>query len=113
MYLLQNLVPFAQDYQLIGFTEKQLKESLAREATIWDFFIQNNLLQSIDNSSIKNYIGESPKTQELGEASPGNIGSFCGWQIVKKYMDKFPETTLSSLMNLNAETIFQQAKYKP
>ncbi len=113
LYLLQKLVPFAKEHELIGYTEKQLKESLEREAYIWDLFVQNNILQSIDNSIIKNYIGEGPKTPELGEASPGNIGSFCGWQIVKKYMNKFPETGLDALMNTNAETIFEKAKYKP
>jgi len=113
LYLLQKLVPFAKDYQLIGYTEKQFLESKQREAIIWDLFVQNSLLQSIDNSIIKNYIGEGPKTPELGEASPGNIGSFSGWQIVKKYMDKFPETSLETMMNTDAETIFQNAKYKP
>jgi hypothetical protein len=113
LFLLQKLVPFAKDHQLIGFTEKQLNESLQREAIIWDLFVQNNFLQSIDNGIIKNYIGESPKTAELGEASPGNIGSFSGWQIVKKYMNKFPETSLDALMNTNAEIVFEKAKYKP
>jgi hypothetical protein len=113
LYILQKLVPYAKEYQLIGYTEKQYKESSQREAVIWDLFVQNNFLQSIDNNVIKNYIGESPKTIELGEASPGNIGSFSGWQIVKKYMDNFPETSLDSLMNTDAETIFQKAKYKP
>ena len=113
LYLLQKLVPFAQEHQLIGYSEKQLKESKARQAAIWDLFVQNGLLQSIDNSVIKNYIGESPKTSELGEAAPGNIGSFAGWQIVQKFMSKFPETSLSSLMTMDAETLFSQAKYKP
>jgi hypothetical protein len=113
LYLLQKLVPFAKDHQLIGYTEKQWNESVQREAVIWDLFVQNNFLQSIDNNIIKNYIGESPKTTELGEASPGNIGSFCGWQVVKKYMNSFPETSLSGLMGTDPEIIFQKAKYKP
>jgi uncharacterized protein YjaZ len=89
------------------------KACLEREAVIWDLFIQNNFLQSIDNNIIKNYIGEGPKTQELGEASPGNIGSFCGWQIVKKYMQQSPSISLDSLLNTNAEIIFEKTKYKP
>ncbi len=113
LYLLQKLVPSAADYQLIGFTEKQLKESLEREAIIWDLFVQNNLLRTLDFNMIKNYIGDSPKTQELGEASPGNIGSFSGWQIVKKYMSKHADMSPATLMATDAEVIFQEAKYKP
>jgi hypothetical protein len=113
LYVLQKLVPYAKDYNLIGYTERQWNESMQREAVIWDLFVQNNFLQSIDNNIIKNYIGDSPKTTELGEASPGNIGSFLGWMIVKKYMKDFPETTPAGLMSTEAETIFQKAKYKP
>jgi uncharacterized protein YjaZ len=50
---------------------------------------------------------------ELGEGSPGNIGSFAGWQIVKKYMGSNTNATLPQLMKTDAEVIFQQAKYKP
>ncbi|RYY71678.1 MAG: hypothetical protein EOO13_02315 [Chitinophagaceae bacterium] len=113
LYLLQKLLPAKKPHMLIGYTEKQWNESVDHQAAIWDLFVQNNFLQSIDYNIIKNYIGESPKTQELGEASPGNIGSFCGWQIVNKYMEKFPETTLPDLMKMDPEKIFQQAKYKP
>lgn len=113
LYLLQKLLPETKEYMLIGYTEKQWTESREREALIWDLFVQNNFLQTTDYNIIKNYIGEGPKTQELGEASPGNIGSFCGWQIVNKYMDKFPDTKLDGLMAMSAETLFQQAKYKP
>ena len=113
LYCLQKLLPEKESYKLIGYTETQLKDCYTHEANIWNLFIQNDLLQIIDNNTIKNYIGDSPKTQELGEASPGNIGSFTGWQIVKKYMDNNPKVSLLSLMGTNAEIILEKAKYKP
>ncbi len=113
LYLLSRVQPYTDEYKLIGYTEKQWKDCSAHEAAIWNLFIQNNLLQTIDQNIIKTYIGESPKTQELGEASPGNIGAFCGWQIVKKYMQKKPETSLKALMEKSPEMLFQETKYKP
>ena len=114
LYLLKKLLPYKEENKLIGYTAAQLKDCYEQERVIWDMFVQqNNLLQSVDDNVIKNYIGESPKTQELGDASPGNIGSFAGWQIVKKYMKKFPETSLLKLMAMDDDTIFQEAKYKP
>lgn len=113
LYLLQTVLPDKEPYKLIGYTEKQLKDCYAHEGQIWDLFIQNNLLQSIDNSIIKNYVAEGPKTQELGEGAPGNIGSFVGWQIVKKYMSKHSEISPAQLMAADAEAIFQDARYKP
>lgn len=113
LYILSKLLPKAEEYKLIGYSEEQLKAVYKHEKSVWDLFVQNNFLRTIDNNIIKNYIGESPKTQELGEASPGNIGSFAGWQIVKKFMQKNPEYALQKLMDTDAELIFQQAKYKP
>lgn len=113
LFVLSNLLPKTEEYKLIGYTKEQLKAVYEHETAVWDLFVQNKFLQTIDNNIIKNYIGEGPKTQELGEASPGNIGSFAGWQIVKKFMQKNPKYTLQELMAADAETIFQQAKYKP
>ncbi len=113
LYLLQKLMPEADENKLIGYTAEQLKQSYQHEKEIWNLFVQNNLLQTIDENVIKNYVGESPKTQELGDASPGNIGSFAGWQIVKKYMAENEKTTLRQLMTMDADALFQSAKYKP
>ncbi len=112
-YILSKLVPNTDDNKLLGYTPQQMKDCYKNENIIWDLFIKNNLLQSIDYNIIKNYIGESPKTQELGEASPGNIGSFVGFQIVKKYMDKHPGIDLQKLMQTENDIVFQEAKYKP
>lgn len=113
LYLLGKLLPAVPEYKLIGYTESQLKACYKNEARIWELFVQNNLLQTIDNNITKNYIGEGPKTQELGDDSPGNIGSFAGWQIIKKYMERNTKTNLPDLMKIPAETIFEKAKYKP
>ena len=113
VYLLTKFLPNTPEYICIGYTEKQLKDCYANEAVIWDFFLNNNLLHNSEQGIIKNYIGESPKTQELGEDSPGNIGTFSGLQVVKKYLEKFPETTLEKLMKTEPVEIYNQAKYKP
>ena len=113
LFVLAKLLPRIEEYQLIGYKKEQLADAYSHERIIWDLFVQNNLLQTIDINITKNYVAEGPKTQELGEASPGNIGSFTGWQIVKKYMQKNPGTNLIRLMTTDAETIFQEARYKP
>lgn len=113
LFFLQKLLPEKNENMLIGYTEEQLKDCYDHENIIWNLFTQNELLQKTDYNIIKNYIGESPKTQELGDASPGNIGSFAGWQIVKKYMKKNPGITLNNLMSMNPDIILEKAKYKP
>jgi len=113
LYLLSKFLPKTEEYKLIGYTEKQLEDAREHEAVIWDLFVKNEYLQITDKNIIKNYIGESPKTQELGEGAPGNIGAFSGWQIMKKFAKKNQSLTLQQLMNTDPEIILQQAKYKP
>jgi hypothetical protein len=113
IYLLTRFLPQTPEYICFGYTKKQLKDSYTNEAVIWNFFLNNNLLQNSDVNITKNYIGESPKTEELGDAAPGNIGTFAGLQIVKKYMERYPGTTLQQLITTDPTTIFDKAKYKP
>lgn len=113
IYLLDKFLPYTPEYLKVGYKEDQLKDSYAHEAVIWDFFLNNDLLNNTDQNIVKNYIGESPKTQELGEGSPGNIGAFSGYQIVKKYVSKNSKITLDKLMTMEAREIYNQSKYKP
>jgi len=113
LYVLDKLLPFTADTLKIGYTKKQLEGCYANEANIWNLFLQNNFIYSIDPSVNKNYLQDGPKTEELGDASPGFIGLFVGWQIVKKFMDKNSNLTLEQLMQMDNRKIFEQSKYKP
>lgn len=113
MYLLTRFLPKTPEYMCIGYTDQQMKDAYKNEAVIWNLFLNNDLLNKTDQDIVKNYIGESPKTQELGEGAPGNIGTFSGLQIIKKYMEKFPETSLNDLMKKDAREIYDKSKYKP
>ena len=113
LFLLLKFLPYTDENICLGYTAKQLKESYNHEALIWQFFMTNDLLNNSDQNIIKNYIGESPRTPELGDGAPGNLGSFAGLQIVKKFMNKFPETTLDDLMKIPPREVYSRSKYKP
>ncbi len=113
LWLLSKFLPTEDSYKLIGYTQAQMKDCDAHQANIWNFFIQNNFLQTADNNLIKNYVTEGPKTAELGENAPGNIGSYAGWQIVKKYVSKNQDIKPADLMKMDNEKLYQEAKYKP
>jgi hypothetical protein len=113
LYVLDNLMPGTPDTLKIGYTDLQLKGCYSNEGRIWNFFLTNSLLLNNDPDMLKNYMGEAPQTQELGAGSPGYIGLFTGWQIVKKYMDKHADMKLSALLQVPAMEIYQESKYKP
>ncbi len=112
-FLLTKFLPEKGEAVLLGYTKKQFEGAQSNEAVIWDFFLNNNLLNNSDPNMVKNYVGPSPKTQEFGEGSPGNLGSFAGLQIVKKFMEQNPKLTLDSMMKLPPREVYERSKYKP
>ena len=113
LYALDQLMPAASDTIKTGYTQKQLEGCYANEGTILSFFVQNDLLFTADPSLTKDYMNDAPQTQAFGKDSPGFIGQFTGWQIVKKWMAKNEKVSLNQLLQTNPKTIFDQAKYKP
>ncbi len=113
MYVLDLFLPETADTLKTGYTASQLQGCYDNEAGIWNFFIENNLLYITDPLQTRDYVNDGPKTEALGPASPGNIGLFIGWQIVKKWRSDHDTTTLSSLLQTPARQLFEEAKYKP
>lgn len=112
-WLSGRLQPDAPDSIVTGFTQAQLGWCAANEKEIWGYFLQNTDLYSIDPDILKNYIAEGPKTQGMPDAAPGNIGTWAGWQIVKKYVGDHPGMTPLDVMRVPARVIFEEARYKP
>lgn len=113
LYVLDHLLPETADTLKTGYTQKQLDGLYANESTIWSFFVQNDLLYVSDPSVTKDYMNDAPQTQAFGKESPGFIGQFTGWQIVKKWMAKNEKVSLEQLLQTDPKIIFNHAKYKP
>ncbi len=113
LYLLDHFLPNTADTIKTGYTKAQLDGAYNNEEMIWTFFINNDLLYTIDPAITKDYMNDAPNTAVLGQGSPGFIGQFVGWQIVKKWMDKNEGTSLLKLMGTNPKIIYEQSKYKP
>ncbi len=113
IYLADSFLPELADTLKIGYTQQQLTGCYESEKNIWSFFVQNNLLYNSDANLTRDYMNDGPNTPALGEASPGNIGQFVGWQIVKKWMEKQKNLSLPDLMKTPPKQIFDEAKYKP
>ncbi|RXK59760.1 hypothetical protein ESA94_11925 [Lacibacter luteus] len=113
LYLLQQFLPTTNDTLLIGYTGKQLEWCKENERSMYNFFIQQNLLFEIDPALTQNFTTDGPTTQGMPEQSPGNIGAYLGWEIVKAYMEKKPSVTVAQLMRTPNKTIFNESGYKP
>ncbi len=113
LYVLDALLPNTEDSVKTGYTAEQLKSCYKNEDVIWSYFVQKNLLFEREPSLVSPFVTDGPKTQEISEVAPGNIGQFTGWQIVKKWMSKNSKATLQQLMTTPLMTIFNEANYAP
>jgi hypothetical protein len=113
-WLLNKFLPSTPDSLKTGFTEQQLDWCEANEGLVWnDIIVTQKDLYTKDPMAIQNYIGEAPYTQSLGPSSPGNIGQWIGWQIVKKFADKNSSISVTDVLKTDARKILEEAKYKP
>ncbi|HEX2606974.1 MAG TPA: hypothetical protein VHK91_06325, partial [Flavisolibacter sp.] len=94
-YLLDHFLPDAPDSLKTGYTKKQLDWCQSNEGNIWSFLSKNTDIYTIDPESIQDYIGEGPFTRGMPEeSSPGNLGQWIGWQIVKSFSSKNAKLTV-------------------
>jgi len=113
-WLLDKFLPATADSLKTGFTKQQLDWCEANEGLVWnDIIVTQKDLYTKDPMAMQNYIGEAPFTQSLGPSSPGNIGQWIGWQIVKKFANKNSSMSVSDVLKTDARKILEEAKYKP
>ncbi|MEO6980499.1 MAG: gliding motility lipoprotein GldB [Mucilaginibacter sp.] len=115
MYFMDQVLPDVGDSTKIGYTTAQIKWCEQFKDKIWAYILDENLLYETDYPKIQKYLNPAPFTPGLGEKneSAPKLGIWTGWQIVRQYMDKHPEVTLSALMaNNDAQMILNESKYK-
>ncbi len=114
MYFVDALLPETEDSLKIGYTSDQIKWCRNNEAQMWSQLIERKMLFSNKRMDIIRYTNPSPTTSGFPIESPGRTGVWLGWQIVRKYMKKFPETTLQQLMkNNNYQQLLNDSEYFP
>ena len=115
LYLKDKLIPLATDAQKIVYTTEELECAQANEEQIWRYFIEREILYSTDNMLAPRFLDPAPFSKfrlELDNESPGRLGRYVGWQIVRAFMNN-NDVKLSQLPELSAEEIFKKSNYKP
>ena len=115
LYLKDLWLPNVLDADKIGFTGEELDWAFDNEYFIWQYFLTQEYLYST-NSRLKNrFIDPAPYSKfnlDLDNETPGMIGQWIGWQIVRQYM-RNNEIDLNTLMNLSAQELYNGSGYKP
>lgn len=114
-YLKDLLLPETPNYQKIGYTEIQEKFCMENESQMWSYLVNEKLLYDNNIKNYQRFIEDGPFTKfylEIDRESPGRVGQWLGWQIVKSYMEN-NDVTLEQLLKTEPSVIFNNSKYKP
>jgi len=114
MYLLSVVMPDVAPVDIIGYTRFQWEWSRKYEDKIWNTIVGQKDLYSTDQLLINKYLNDAPFTSPVSQESPGRLGTWIGWQIVQRYMDKNPDITLQQLMKTtDYQMILNKSEYQP
>ncbi len=76
--------------------------------------LQEEMMYSDKFQDFKSLISIAPHSAGMPEEAPGQVGNWMGWQIVKAYMKRHPETTLPELIKMkDVQEILTKSRYKP
>ena len=115
LYFKDVIIPFKSDAKKIGYTQDELNWAIENEPNIWQFFVEKELLFETDPKLASRFINPAPFTKfnlELDAESPGRLGQYIGWQIVKAYMQN-NDTDFIDMLQMDATELFNKSKFKP
>jgi len=115
LYFKDAVIPFKNDEEKMGYSKEQLDWAIDNEHYIWSYFVERELLYDTNSKLVLRFINPAPFSKfnlELDKESPGRIGQYLGWQIVRAYM-KNNDATLLQMLGATAENIFNNSKFKP
>lgn len=115
LYLLDSYLPTVNDNQKIGYSIEKYNWAVENEEQVWKYFIENKLLFNTDTKLNQRFLELAPFSKfyrSEDTLSPGRIGAWIGWQIVKSYM-MHNDVSLQQLLNKPSEEVYKNSKYKP
>ena len=108
-------LPLVDKHLIIGYSKEKFEWAVKNESDVWKYFIENEILYSTESSLNTRFLDLAPFSKfylESDNDSPGRIGVWMGWQIIRSYM-KNNDVTLQELMKASPEIIYNKSKYKP
>lgn len=114
LYLMDLLLPHTPDSIKWEVTAKQAEWLNDNHLEMWAFFLSENLLYSTEWAKIRKYVEYSPNSPGMPEEAPGRTANWIGLQIVRAYMQQFPQTSPEQLLELrDSQDFLTKSRYKP
>lgn len=113
-FFLDCMLPHTHDSLKINYTERQLAWMEQNLGRAWAYKLDNELLYRDDRDLVQRFIRKAPFTAPFSRSSAPQTGVYLGWQIVREYMERNPDTGLQDLLaEEDARKILTEARFRP
>ena len=115
LYFSEQILPHTPDSILMELSSDKMAWAKDNEREIYAYILDRELLFSTDYREFNKLINPSPVgNSDMPQDAPGQTANYIGWQMVRAYMARNPETSLASLMQIaDAQEILDGSRYKP
>ncbi len=114
LYAMHSFLTTKPEYEVLSYTEEELTFARENEQYIWEYFVKGDVYTT-DSKMLSRFLNPAPFSKfylDFDNETPGRIGRYIGYEIVKSYMEN-NDVLLKTMLIQDAETIFASAKYKP
>lgn len=113
-----RLVENPDEALALGYDDNTLSWLRDNERAIWESIVSKNMVYDTSLTLQERLVAPSPSTAQLLVAdSPGRIGRYIGYRIVRAYLEKNPETAFSLLLSpefyASPQDVLSDSQYNP
>ena len=112
MYLVDACMPATPDSIKMNYSSSQMNWCVENEFNIWkELASDQSILYDTKPFEINKWVSDGPFTAGLPQESPGMVGIWVGWMMVRDYHQRFPESSIQEVLEQDASEILRS--YNP
>lgn len=106
------LMEKVSDRDLLNYSQQQIDWCERQEYDVWKHLLENDLIFTEGAKEVSTLMNDGPFTPGMPPESPGGVGNYIGYKMIKAYMERNKEVTLVQLLNMENDREFLN-NYKP
>jgi len=111
-YFLEKTLPSVDMAVRFGFTPEQMDWCRQSERMVWSYLVGEKLLYEQNMFRFRSFVSESP-TIQIFPGSPGRVGHYIGYRIVRRYMENTGQTLPELFEETDSQKILRLSNYRP
>lgn len=111
-FIASVLMEEVSDRQLLNYTQQQIEWCERQEYEVWKYLLENDLIFSEGAKEVSTLMNDGPFTPGMPPESPGGVGNYIGYKMIKSFMERSKEVSLEQLINMENDREFLN-NYKP